>query len=151
MYHRQGAAPLNRWSRRSSRISLLGRGGSWTTSETIEEEDEMKLLTALIAADQLQRVAGALDSAGITATTVASAEAPGLKGGASLTHRGSVYRDQRCVRLEMLVSDADVEIAFGLLAPSGGPASDGLIVWSSDVEDLAVPPTPDRVAVVFGG
>ena len=106
----------------------------------------MKLLTAIIPADQLQRVTAALDSAGTMATTVATAEAPGLKGGANLWHRGTPYRDQRCVRLEILSSDVDVEITLGLLAPSGGVAPDGLIVWSTDVDDLAIPAVPDHVA-----
>jgi len=93
----------------------------------------MKLLTAVIPAHQHQRVATALESAGLTATTVATAEAPGLKVSSGLWHRGAQYQDQRCVRLEVLVSDVDVEIVFGLLAPAGGQASDKVIAWSSDV------------------
>jgi len=92
----------------------------------------MKLLTAIITANQHQRVAAVLESAGLTATTVAIAEAPGLK---PLTrwHRGAKYDDQRCVRLEVLASDKDVDILFGLLAPPGCRASNEVIVWSSDV------------------
>jgi len=99
----------------------------------------MKLLTAIIPAHQHQRVVSALESAGLTATTVASAEAPGLESSTGLWHRGAQYRDRRCVRLEVLVSDVDAQIVFGLLAPAGGLASNELTVWSSDV---AVPPAP---------
>lgn len=105
----------------------------------------MKLLTAVIATNQLQRVTVALDDAGLTATTVASAHAPGLRGRARLWHRGSEYSDERCVRLEILVSDADAEAAVGLLAMPGGPVPDGLIVWSSDVDDLTTPRPMGRV------
>jgi len=97
----------------------------------------MKLLTAVIPTNQLQRATAALDDAGLTVTTVASAQAPGLRGRARLWHRGSEYGDERCVRLEVLVSDVDAEAAVGLLATAGGPAPDSLIVWSSDVDDLA--------------
>jgi len=98
----------------------------------------MKLLTAIIPANQHQRLAAALESAGITATTVATAEAPGLKPSTGW-HRGAKYQDQRCVRLEVLVSDKDVDIVFGLLAPAGGRSSNEVIAWSSDV---AVPSAP---------
>ncbi len=99
----------------------------------------MKLLTAIIPAHQHQRVVAALESAGLTVTTVATAEAPALKPSTGLWHRGTQYQDQRCLRLEVLVSDVDVEIVFGLLAPTGGPASDEVIVWATDV---AVPSAP---------
>jgi len=99
----------------------------------------MKLLTAIVPAHQHQRVVAALESAGLTATTVATAEAPGLRPSRGLWHRGTQYPDQRCLRLELLVSDVDVEIVFGLLAPTGGPASDEVIVWSSDI---TVPSAP---------
>ncbi len=93
----------------------------------------MKLLTAIIPAHQHQRVVAALESAGLTVTTVATAEAPGLKPSTGLWHRGTQYQDQRCLRLEVLVSDVDIEIVFGLLAPTGGPAADEVVVWSSDI------------------
>ncbi len=99
----------------------------------------MKLLTAIIPAHQHRRVAAALESADLTVTTVATAEAPGLKPPTGLWHRGAQYQDQRSVRLEILVSEVDVEIVFGLLAPAGGPASNEAIVWASDV---AVPSAP---------
>jgi len=99
----------------------------------------MKLLTAIIPGHHHQRVLAALESAGLTATTVATAEAPSLEPSRSLWHRGAQYQDQRCLRLEVLVSDVDVEIIFGLLAPTGGPISDDVIVWSSDI---AVPSAP---------
>lgn len=113
--------------------------------EQLRKGEKMKLLTAVIAENQLQRVTEALDGAGLMATTVASAQAPGLEGRASLRHRGTAYRDRRCVRLEVLVSDVDAGVAVGLLATSGGPTSDGLMVWSSDVEDLAVPQSMARL------
>lgn len=108
----------------------------------------MKLLTAVIPANELQRVTAALDDAGLTATTVASAQAPGLRGRAHLWHRGSEYRDERCVRLEVLVSDVEAGPAVGLLATPGGPVPEGLIVWSSDIDDLAT--VPQAVAVDTG-
>jgi len=98
----------------------------------------MKLLTAITTANHHQRVAAALESTGLTATTVATAEAPGLKP-STRWHRGAKYQDRRCVRLEVLVSDEDVDIVFGLLAPAGCRASGEVIAWSSDV---AVPSAP---------
>lgn len=93
----------------------------------------MKLLTAVIAPHRLDRVIAALDGAGLTATTIASAQASGLQDGPRLQHRGAEYRDHRCVRLEVLVSDVDAEVTAGLLTRAAGPGPDALIVWTSDV------------------
>ncbi|MGI9022047.1 MAG: P-II family nitrogen regulator [Acidimicrobiales bacterium] len=105
----------------------------------------MKLLTAVIAADRLRTVTAALDSAGLMVTTIASAEAPGVTGGATLSRRGMQYQDTRCIRLEVLVSDADAEVALGLLALEGGTAASGL-VWSAEVDGVAIPAAPKRPA-----
>ena len=105
----------------------------------------MKLVTAVIAADRAYGVIAALDVAGLRATTMASTEAPWLKG-RSLSHRGAQYRDKRCVRVEILVSEHDAEIAFGILAPAGEIASDEIIVWFSEVNDLAAPPVQQFVS-----
>ena len=99
----------------------------------------MKLLTAVIAPHRLDRVIAALDGAGMTATTVATAQAAGLQGGPRLQHRGAEYRDQRCVRLEVLVSDVNAAVAVGLLTRAGGPGPGDLIVWTSDVDRPAIP------------
>ena len=101
-------------------------------------ETKMKLLTAVIAPHRLGRVIAALDGAGFAATTIASAQASGLQDAPRLQHRGAEYRDQRCVRLEVLVSDVNAEVAVGLLTRAGGPDPDALIVWTSDVDR---PPT----------
>lgn len=99
----------------------------------------MKLLTVVIAPHRLARVTAALDSAGLTATTVATAQASGLQDGKTVHHRGVERRDQRCVRLEILVSDLNAEVAVGLLARAGGPDAGELILWASDVDCPAIP------------
>ncbi len=94
----------------------------------------MKLLTAVIALHRLDRVIAALHGGGLTATTVATAQASGLQGGPRLQYRGTEYRDQRCARLEVLVSDANAAVAVGLLTRAGGSDPGDLIVWLSDVD-----------------
>ncbi len=99
----------------------------------------MKLLTAVIAPNRLGRVTAALDGVGLRATTVATAQASWLQGGQKVQHRSVEHRDQRCVRLEILVSDLDAEVAVGLLARVGGPDPGDLIVWTSDVDRPTIP------------
>lgn len=110
----------------------------------------MKLLTAVIAPHHLQRATAALDSAGFTATTVTSAYASGLKGRPGLRYRGVEYRDQRCVRLEILVQDFDLEYAVAVLRASGDETPASSILWASDVDDLgtlqAIVPNADVVS-----
>ncbi len=96
----------------------------------------MKLLTAVIAPNRLPGVTAALDHAGIPATVVGTAQASRLEGGAKLEYRGVGYRDQRCVRIEILLRDPDLELAVDTLKLSGGHADGGLTVWASDVDDL---------------
>ena len=122
------------WQRRedfSPRLRVLANAGS---DGRRKGETKMKLLTAVIAPDRLDGVIAALDGAGLRATTIASAQASGLQIGPRLQHRGAEYRDQRCVRLEVLVADVNAEVAVGLLARAGGPDPDALIVWISDVD-----------------
>lgn len=71
----------------------------------------------------------------MAATAVATAQASRLEGGPTLEYRGVEYRDQRCVRLEVLLLDADLEAVVGLLETSGGQAQGDLTVWSSDVDE----------------
>lgn len=99
----------------------------------------MKLLTAVIAPNRLARVTAALDGVGLRATTVATAQASWLEGGQKVQLRGVEHRDQRCVRLEILVNDLDAEVAVGLLVRVGGPDSGDLIVWTSDVDRPTIP------------
>jgi len=112
-------------SHRQAMDDLRGRG-------------KMKLLTAVIPPNRLARVMAALDGAGMTATTVATAQASELQG-ERVQHRGVEHRDQRCVRLEVLVSDLDAEVAVGLLTEAGGPDPGDLILWASDVARPAMP------------
>jgi len=93
----------------------------------------MKLLTAVIAPEHIERVTCALDDAGLTATTVATAQASGMKGGSSQKYKGVAYHDQRCVRLEVLVGDVDIDVAVAVVTTSGGAASDDVVVWVSEV------------------
>ena len=104
----------------------------------------MKLFTAVIPHDQLQRVTEALSGAGIVTTSVASAEAPGITGQTSLLNRGTQYRDDRCVRLEVLASDLDAEIVSGVLSPAGVRGADGPVVWSTEVAAVIVAAARDR-------
>jgi len=107
--------------------------------------EDMKLLTAVVTPNQVQRITAALDGAGLAATTVASAQASGLASGPSLQYKGVEYRDQRCVRLEVLVSDVDLEYAVALVAPTGAGATEGVTVWAVDVDDLSAMTPPARV------
>ncbi len=98
----------------------------------------MKLLTAVIAPNRLQPVTDALDGAGFPATLVATAHAS-RSAGATLQYRGVEHHDQRCFRLEVLVSDTDLGAAVDVLKVYGGQAQGGLTVWVSDVDELAAP------------
>jgi len=96
----------------------------------------MKLLTAVIAPNRLQPVTAALDGAGFPATVVATAQGSRLEGGPTLEYRGVEYLDQRCVRVEVLLSDPDLEAAVEVLRVSVGQAHGDLTVWASDVDEL---------------
>jgi nitrogen regulatory protein P-II 1 len=96
----------------------------------------MKLLTAIVAPDQVERVTAALDGAGLTITTMTATQAPGVESRRRLQYKGIAYADQRCVRLEILVDDVDLEVALALVAPAAGQPAEGVIVWVSAVEAL---------------
>ncbi|HVF13038.1 MAG TPA: P-II family nitrogen regulator [Acidimicrobiales bacterium] len=94
----------------------------------------MKLLTAIVAPDQVERVTVALDVAGLRVTTVTATQAPGMESGRSLQYKGIAYTDQRCARIEILVDDVDLDVAVALVAPAAGQPAEGVIVWVSAVE-----------------
>ncbi len=97
----------------------------------------MKLLTAVIGPDRIERVTDALKDASLPTATMASGQASGLEGGRILGYKGVTYRDQRCTRIELLVSDLDLKAAVDILRKECGEAPGALIVWASNVEDLA--------------
>lgn len=97
----------------------------------------MKLLTAVMAPSRLERITTALDGAGLTVTTVATAQASGMGESASQRYKGVEYRDQRCVRLEVLVDDVDLERAVALVATADDQASGAIVVWVSEVAEMS--------------
>lgn len=98
----------------------------------------MKLITALVHPDSLDRVKEALKEAGVTGLTVTTAQGFGRRGGETTIYRGSALELDLVPRsrLEMVVAGRDeAERIVNVLrvATFSGQASDGK-VWVGDVD-----------------
>jgi len=95
----------------------------------------MKLLTAVVAPSRLKPITTALDGAGLTVTTVATAQASGMGAAANQRYKGVEYHDQRCVRLEVLIHEVDLDRAVALVLAIDDEASGDIVVWVSEVAE----------------
>ena len=94
------------------------------------------LVTAIVKPFKLEDVKSALQKAGVLGLTVSEVQGYGRQGGKSETFRGSEYTVEFVpkVRLDVLVSDVDVEKIFGVMGDAArtGKIGDGKI-WATEV------------------
>jgi len=98
----------------------------------------MKLITAVIEPDHVDRVKEALKDAGVTGLTVSRAEGFGHPGGEERIWRGAthVVDLHPKVRLEMVVAGREEaeRVVNVLVAATRMPKADGGKVWVGDVD-----------------
>ena len=107
----------------------------------------MKLITAILKPFKLDDVKDALQAAGINGMTVSEASGFGRQRGHTEVYRGAEYTVDLVpkVRLEVLVNDADVDMALELIVKtaSTGSIGDGK-VWTTSVEQVIRVRTGER-------
>ena len=107
----------------------------------------MKLITAIIKPFKLDEVKDALQVAGITGMTVSEASGFGRQLGHTEVYRGAEFVVNLVpkVRLEVLVTDAQVESALDLIVKAAhtGAIGDGK-VWTTTVDQVVRVRTGER-------
>ena len=107
----------------------------------------MKLITAVVKPHKWEDVRVALEAVGVTGMTVSEVSGYGRQKGHTEVYRGAEYDIALVpkVRLEVAVSDADVETIVGaiLQAAQTGRIGDGKI-WVSPLESIVRVRTGDR-------
>ena len=99
----------------------------------------MKLVTAVVKPHKWEDVRGALEAVGVTGMTVSEVSGYGRQKGHTEVYRGAEYDIALVpkVRLEVAVSDADVETIVGAIqqAAQTGRIGDGKI-WVTPLESI---------------
>ena len=107
----------------------------------------MKLITAVVKPHKWEDVRVALEAVGVTGMTVSEVSGYGRQKGHTEVYRGAEYDIALVpkVRLEVAVSDADVEAIVGAIqkAAQTGRIGDGKI-WVSQLESIVRVRTGDR-------
>ncbi len=107
----------------------------------------MKLITAVVKPHKWEDVRVALESVGVTGMTVSEVSGYGRQKGHTEVYRGAEYDIALVpkVRLEVAVSDADVDTIVGAIqqAAQTGRIGDGKI-WVSPLESIVRVRTGDR-------
>jgi len=107
----------------------------------------MKLITAVVKPHKWEDVRVALEAVGVTGMTVCEVSGYGRQKGHTEVYRGAEYDIALVpkVRLEVAVSDADVEAIVGAIqdAAQTGRIGDGKI-WVSPLESIVRVRTGDR-------
>jgi nitrogen regulatory protein P-II 1 len=107
----------------------------------------MKLITAVVKPHKWEDVRVALEAVGVTGMTVSEVSGYGRQKGHTEVYRGAEYDIALVpkVRLEVAVSDADVETIVGAIqkAAQTGRIGDGKI-WVSPVESIVRVRTGDQ-------
>jgi nitrogen regulatory protein P-II 1 len=107
----------------------------------------MKLITAVVKPHKWEDVRVALEAVGVTGMTVSEVSGYGRQKGHTEVYRGAEYDIALVpkVRLEVAVSDADVEAIVGAIqkAAQTGRIGDGKI-WVSPLESIVRVRTGDR-------
>ncbi len=107
----------------------------------------MKLVTAVVKPHKWEDVRVALEAVGVTGMTVSEVSGYGRQKGHTEVYRGAEYDIALVpkVRLEVAVSDADVEAIVGAIqeAAQTGRIGDGKI-WVSPLESIVRVRTGDR-------
>ncbi|WP_449385925.1 P-II family nitrogen regulator [Cellulomonas soli] len=109
----------------------------------------MKLITAVVKPFKVGDVREALAAVGVRGLTVSDAQGYGRQGGHTEVYRGAEYQIDFVpkVRLEMLVDDADLQVALDAVVASAhtGKIGDGK-VWVQHVEEVVRVRTGERGA-----
>jgi nitrogen regulatory protein P-II 1 len=107
----------------------------------------MKLITAVVKPHKWEDVRVALEAVGVTGMTVSEVSGYGRQKGHTEVYRGAEYDIALVpkVRLEVAVSDADVDTIVGAIqqAAQTGRIGDGKI-WVSPLESIVRVRTGDR-------
>jgi nitrogen regulatory protein P-II 1 len=107
----------------------------------------MKLITAVVKPHKWEDVRVALEAVGVTGMTVSEVSGYGRQKGHTEVYRGAEYDIALVpkVRLEVAVSDADVDAVVGAIqqAAQTGRIGDGKI-WVSPLESIVRVRTGDR-------
>ena len=107
----------------------------------------MKLVTAVVKPHKWEDVRVALEAVGVTGMTVSEVSGYGRQKGHTEVYRGAEYDIALVpkVRLEVAVSDADVETIVGAIqqAAQTGRIGDGKI-WVTPLESIVRVRTGDR-------
>ncbi len=107
----------------------------------------MKLITAVVKPHKWEDVRVALEAVGVTGMTVAEVNGYGRQKGHTEVYRGAEYDIALVpkIRLEVAVSDADVETIVGAIQNSAqtGRIGDGKI-WVSPLDSIVRVRTGDR-------
>ena len=107
----------------------------------------MKLVTAVVKPHKWEDVRVALEAVGVTGMTVSEVSGYGRQKGHTEVYRGAEYDIALVpkIRLEVAVSDADVETIVGAIqqAAQTGRIGDGKI-WVSPLESVVRVRTGDR-------
>ncbi|HET9423235.1 MAG TPA: P-II family nitrogen regulator [Nocardioides sp.] len=107
----------------------------------------MKLITAVVKPHKWEDVRVALEAVGVTGMTVSEVSGYGRQKGHTEVYRGAEYDIALVpkVRLEVAVSDADVETIVGAIqqAAQTGRIGDGKI-WVSPLDSIVRVRTGDR-------
>ncbi len=107
----------------------------------------MKLVTAVVKPHKWEDVRVALEAVGVTGMTVSEVSGYGRQKGHTEVYRGAEYDIALVpkIRLEVAVSDADVEAIVGAIqqAAQTGRIGDGKI-WVSPLESIVRVRTGDR-------
>jgi len=107
----------------------------------------MKLITAVVKPHKWEDVRLALEAVGVTGMTVSEVSGYGRQKGHTEVYRGAEYDIALVpkVRLEVAVSDGDVETIVGAIqqAAATGRIGDGKI-WVSPLESIVRVRTGDR-------
>lgn len=105
----------------------------------------MKQLSVVVQREKSGRVREAFDRAAIVPIGVGPTKAAGLGPAPQLKHRGSSYDDDRCVRIDAVVSDGQAEEVATLIRESCG--NQGYLLWSLPIDGVNPPAVPDLEAV----
>jgi nitrogen regulatory protein P-II 1 len=107
----------------------------------------MKLITAVVKPHKWEDVRAALEAVGVTGMTVSEVSGYGRQKGHTEVYRGAEYDIALVpkVRLEVAVSDADVDVIVGAIqqAAQTGRIGDGKI-WVSPLDSIVRVRTGDR-------
>ncbi|KSU65496.1 MULTISPECIES: P-II family nitrogen regulator [Micrococcaceae] len=102
----------------------------------------MKLITAVIKPIRLESLCSALEKAGFSGVTATEVQGRGAQGGRTEYYRGQefsvMFRTK--IRLELLVSESDLERALEIILSTAKTGENGEIgdgkVWVSSLEQI---------------